>query len=130
MKVEILYFEGCPTYERTERILREVLAEFGTEAELELVAVDSDEEAQRLRFLGSPTLRVDGEDLFPGPDRAVYALVCRMYATPEGLKGSPTAEMLKEALSNFLELRKAEVQLRRTHQRRSSQNPTSTHLGE
>jgi hypothetical protein len=101
MKVEILYFEGCPTYERTERTFLRVLSELGAEAEIELVAVDSDEEAQRLRFLGSPTLRVDGEDLFPVPDRATYALGCRMYATPEGLKGSPTAEMLKEALSNF-----------------------------
>jgi len=100
MKVEILYFEGCPTYEHTERTLREILSGSGTEAELTLVAVDTDEEAQRLRFLGSPTLRVNGEDLSPVPDRA-YALGCRMYATPEGLKGSPTAEMLKEALSNF-----------------------------
>jgi hypothetical protein len=65
----------------------------------ELVAVNTDEEAQRLRFPGSPTIRVDGEDLFPMPDRAEYALGCRMYATPEGLKGSPTAEMLKDALT-------------------------------
>jgi hypothetical protein len=54
--------------------------------------------AQRLRFPGSPTIRVDGEDLFPMPDRAGYALGCRMYATPEGLRGSPTAGVLKEAL--------------------------------
>ena len=45
MKVEILYFEGCPTYERTERTLREILSELGTEVELELVAVNTDEEA-------------------------------------------------------------------------------------
>jgi hypothetical protein len=99
MKVEILYFEGCPTYLRAEETLRGVLAREGVEADVELVAVNSDEEAQELRFPGSPTIRLDGEDLFPVPERAGYALGCRMYATPEGLKGSPTATMLRAALA-------------------------------
>ncbi|CAN5882511.1 hypothetical protein BH18ACT11_BH18ACT11_11100 [soil metagenome] len=64
-----------------------------------LLAVLADEEAQDLRFPGSPTIRVDGEDLFPVPDRPRYALGCRTYATPEGLKGSPTATMLRAALA-------------------------------
>lgn len=101
MRVEVLYFEGCPTYVAAEDAVQEVLSEQGIVAEVELVAVDTDEEARRLRFPGSPTIRVDGEDLFPVPRRREYALGCRMYATPEGLKGSPTAEMLKEALANF-----------------------------
>ncbi len=99
MKVEILYFDGCPTYLEAEKSLRDVLSREDAEAELELVAVNTDEEAQKFRFPGSPTIRLDGEDLFPVPERAEYALGCRMYATPEGLKGSPTAEMLKEALT-------------------------------
>jgi len=99
MKVEILYFEGCPTYLRAEETLRGVLAREGVEADVELVAVDTDEEAQEFRFPGSPTIRLDGEDLFPVPERAGYALGCRMYATPEGLKGSPTATMLRAALA-------------------------------
>jgi hypothetical protein len=98
MKMEILYFDGCPTYLKAEETLRGVLEEEGVDAEVELVAVDTDEEAQELRFPGSPTIRVDGEDLFPVPERAEYALGCRMYATPEGLRGSPTTEMLWEAL--------------------------------
>ena len=97
MRVEVMYFDGCSTYRTEEETLRGVLAR--EDAEVELVAVNTDEEAQRLRFPGSPTIRVDGEDLFPMPDRAEYALGCRMYATPEGLKGSPTAEMLKDALT-------------------------------
>jgi len=101
MRVEVLYFDGCPTYRVAEETLRGVLDQEDAEAEVELVAVNTDEEAQRLRFPGSPTIRVDGEDLFSVPDRAGYALACRMYETPEGLKGSPTAEMLKEALTNF-----------------------------
>jgi hypothetical protein len=99
MKIEILYFDGCPTYQAAEETVRGVLAEQGIEAEVELVPVNTDEEAKRLRLPGSPTIRVDGEDLFPVPDRVGYALGCRMYATPEGLKGSPTAEMVRTALA-------------------------------
>ena len=99
MKVEILYFDGCPTYLEAENALRGVLSEEGIEAGVEMVAVDTDEEAQRLRFPGSPTIRVDGRDLFPVPERGDWRLGCRVYATPEGLKGSPTTGMLKDALT-------------------------------
>ena len=99
MKVEVLYFDGCPTYLEAENTLRRVLSDEGIEAGVELVAVNTDEEAQRLRFPGSPTIRVDGRDLFPTPEREDWRLGCRVYATPEGLKGSPTAEMLKDALT-------------------------------
>jgi hypothetical protein len=99
MKVEVLYFDGCPTYKTATKVLQSVLAEERVAAEVELVAINSDEEAQLLRFPGSPTVRVDGRDLFPAPEREDWRLGCRIYATPEGLRGSPTAEMLKEALS-------------------------------
>ena len=79
--------------------MRGVLAQLNPDAKVERVGVNTDEEAQRLRFPGSPTIRVDGEDLFPVPDRAGYALGCRMYATPEGMKGSPTAEMMRASLA-------------------------------
>lgn len=97
MRVEVLYFDGCPTYRAAEETLRGVLAQ--EDAEVELVAVNSEKEAQRLRFPGSPTIRVDGEDLFPVPDRTRYALGCRMYATPEGLRRSPTAKMVRASLA-------------------------------
>lgn len=98
IKVQILYFEGCPTYMVAEQTVREALAEEGIEAEVELVAVNTDEEARRLRFPGSPTIWVDGRDLSPVPERGDWRLGCRVYATPEGLKGSPTTEMLREGL--------------------------------
>jgi hypothetical protein len=98
MRIELLYFDGCPTYRSAEEDLRRVLAEEGVEAEVELVEVKSDEEAQRLRLPGSPTIRAEGQDLFPAPEREDWRLGCRVYATPEGLKGSPTAGMLRETL--------------------------------
>ena len=100
MKIEILYFDGCPTYSEAEKTLRKVLAQEDAEAEVDLVAINTDEEARRLRFPGSPTIRVDGRDLFPSfsAEREDWRLGCRIYATPEGLNGSPTAGMLEEAL--------------------------------
>src|ERR671911_1864624 len=98
MEIELLYFDGCPSYRTAEKTLREVLVKEGMEADVELVAVNSDEEARRLRFPGSPTIRLDGQDLFPVAEREDWSLGCRVYATPEGLKGSPTAEMFREAL--------------------------------
>jgi hypothetical protein len=99
VNVKVLYFDGCPTYMAATRTLREVLSELGVEADVELVAVNTDEEAQRLRFPGSPTILVEGRDLFPVQERSVWALGCRTYATSEGLKGCPTREMFRDALA-------------------------------
>jgi hypothetical protein len=99
MEVEVLYFDGCPTYETASKTLRQVLAEEGLDAEVNLVPVNTNEEARRLEFPGSPTIRVGGKDLFPVSEREDWQLGCRVYATPEGLIGSPTTEMLREALA-------------------------------
>jgi hypothetical protein len=100
VRVEVLYFDGCPTYVAATRIVSEVLSKLGMDAGVELVGVNSDQEAERLRFPGSPTIRVDGMDLFPIAERGIWALGCRTYATPEGLKGYPTREMILEALAH------------------------------
>jgi hypothetical protein len=100
MRIEVLYFDGYPTYMAATRIVSEVLSRLGMDAGVELVGVNSDEEAERLRFAGSPTIRVDGMDLFPIAKRGIWALGCRTYATPEGLKGYPTREMILDALAH------------------------------
>lgn len=104
MKVELLYFEGCPSAAVAERNLREALSAEGLGGLVVPVRVETDEEAQRLRFPGSPTIRLEGEDAFPGAeDREVWALGCRTYATPEGLQGSPTVGMLRASIRDALE---------------------------
>ena len=65
MEVEILYFDGCPSYREAQATLEEVLSQGDVSAEVRPVAVNTDEDARRLRFPGSPTLRVDGEDCSP-----------------------------------------------------------------
>ena len=100
MQVEILYFDGCPTYKNAEAVLREVLAQQEIEAQVELVPVNTDEEAKKLKFPGSPTIRLDGRDLFPTPERQDWRPGCRLYPTPDGLKGSPAPEMLRKSLAS------------------------------
>jgi hypothetical protein len=101
MKVEDLYFDGCLTSKTAEKTLRKVLAEEGIDAEVERVAVSTKEEAKRLRFPGSPTIRLDGHDLFPVGAREWedWRLGCLLYATPEGLKGQSTRRMIWAALA-------------------------------
>jgi hypothetical protein len=72
--------------------------EEGIDYPIQLIAVNTNEEARRIQFPGSPTIQVNGRDLFPAAQRRPWSLGCRMYQTPEGLRGTPTKTMLREAL--------------------------------
>ena len=98
VRVELLYFDECPSYLVAAERLRQIVTERGPDISIEMVRVETDEEARRLRFPGSPTIRADGEDLFPTGGQVEGTLSCRVYATPVGLSGSPTAGMIAEAL--------------------------------
>ena len=90
--------KGSSAYPAVQHTLEELLSEEGIEAHLQLLAVNTAEEAQRVQFPGSPTIRVNGRDPFPTGKRLDWWLGCRMYLTSEGLKGTPTKAMLREAL--------------------------------
>src|SRR3954452_381892 len=98
MTIELLYSDGCPTSKAVQHTLEEILSEEGIEAHLQLLAVNAAEEAQRVQFPGSPTIRVNGRDPFPTGKRLDWWLGCRMYLTSEALKGTPTKAMLRETL--------------------------------
>ena len=68
MYIELLYFDGCPTYKPAQQALKQALLEEGFEARIQLLAVNTNEEAQGMQFPGSPTIRVNGRDFFPGLD--------------------------------------------------------------
>ena len=70
------------------------------DARVDRVAVTTVEEMDRLRAPGSPTILVNGRDLFPWRGEAPgCALACRVYSTPTGLAGAPTVDQLVDALS-------------------------------
>ena len=99
-RVEILYFDGCPNHEPAHELVEQVAAELGMQAEIELVEVPDADTATRLRFLGSPSVRVDGRDVEPGADeRSDFVLSCRVYRSERGLVGQPKAVWIRHALS-------------------------------
>jgi len=97
MQVELLYFDGCPNWQETEQRLREAMVTAGCDVPVEHVHVTTAEQAERLSFRGSPTVLVDGVDPFADPDDPV-GLSCRVFRTPEELRGAPTVQQLVEAL--------------------------------
>lgn len=97
MQIRFLYFDDCPNWRTARDRLQRVLGELAAPVEVEMIEVTTPAEAERLGFRGSPTILVDGADPFAGGDEPV-GLACRVYATPEGLQGSPTVEQLRSAL--------------------------------
>jgi hypothetical protein len=101
VRIEVLYFDECPNHEALLPPLREILAGAGVSTEIELRRIGDDAAAQRERFLGSPTVRVNGRDVEPDADgRTDFGLKCRLYPTPTGLSGQPQEESLRAALRN------------------------------
>jgi hypothetical protein len=97
--VEILYFEGCPNHHPAIELVKQVSEELGLEANLQLVNVPDQAAAQRLRFLGSPTIRVGGVDVDPRTEeRDDYALSCRIFRSDTGIVSQPDEGWVREAL--------------------------------
>ncbi|MFN2470220.1 MAG: thioredoxin family protein [Gaiellaceae bacterium] len=100
MKVELLYWRGCPSYPEAQRLVEEVLGASARNAEVELREVRTDEEAAELRFPGSPTIRVDGRDVDPHGAESPPALTCRIYLLPDGrVSPIPARDQLEAALA-------------------------------
>ena len=98
-KIELYWWEGCPSHPEALALLRSVLAERGIDVEVELHEVRSDGEAVELEFPGSPTIRVDGRDIDPRGAKSRPALNCRIYHLPDGrVSPVPSREQLEEAL--------------------------------
>lgn len=99
MTIEILYFDGCPNHEAILPQVREIAASAGIDIELDLRRVADLDAAVRERFLGSPTVRLDGEDVEPGAsERTDFGMRCRLYHAPEGLRGTPPDAWIRDAI--------------------------------
>jgi hypothetical protein len=99
MTVEILHIDGCPSWQSAVTRTREALDALGR-ADIPVLTrlLRDPEEAAETSFAGSPTINVDGVDVFPSDGRT-NALACRIYATPRGLSGTPTTDQISNALS-------------------------------
>ena len=99
-RIEFLYFDDCPNHVTARALLDEVIAEKAPGTPVEVINATDPAVAAAHRFPGSPTIRVDGVDVMPGyVDPGDYTPRCRVFPTPEGLRGVPPREWLEAALA-------------------------------
>ena len=103
MKIEFLYWEDCPSHPEALARLRDVLRAEGVDDAVEVIRVDSQGDADRHRFPGSPTIRFDGIDLQPEGVQGSALLTCRTYRTEAGrLSPLPTVVMIRQAVRRIM----------------------------
>lgn len=103
MKVELLYFPDCPSHERALDLVRAALQAEGVTAEIEVIRIETEEEAERYRFVGSPTIRFNDIEVDPAP-QLPYRLTCRTFHHEDGrLSPVPSLTMLRETIRKALE---------------------------
>jgi hypothetical protein len=100
LKIDLLYFDGCPSWQQALANLETVIHEENLDVTVNRIDVRSDQEAVQYRFLGSPSFKVDGVDLWP-ESRDEFSMNCRVYKTSHGLMGWPTIEMLRDKLKEL-----------------------------
>lgn len=99
VRIELLWFEGCHNHEAARALLHALLAERRLSASIEDLEVPDEATGNRVRFPGSPTIRVNGRDVEPGAEEcADCAPRCRLYRTRDGLRGLPERAWIEAAL--------------------------------
>jgi hypothetical protein len=102
MDVELLWWEGCPSWERALQMLRAEMEAAGLDpAAIEVTEIEGEEDAARRGFAGSPTILVDGRDIQPPGPEEPQGLVCRVYRRRDGrLSPLPDPADIREALGS------------------------------
>ena len=105
VEITIQYFDGCPNWKDTCLAVAEAAREIGlSDGVMCFQRVETDEEAQRIAFRGSPTILIDGIDPFAEPD-ALAGLMCRVFRTEHGLAGRPSPTQLQSVLRSAVTTR-------------------------
>lgn len=102
-RVELLWWEGCPSTEKARDLLAEALRAHGLDPSMiEMREIETDDDAERERFVGSPTIRVGGVEVAPEEDEPV-GLTCRVYRTRDGRTSPvPDPQAIHEAIEEAL----------------------------
>jgi copper chaperone CopZ len=99
MRIEVLYFDGCPHHEPAVERVQEVLREEGIPAEISVVNVQDAPTAERVGFLGSPSIRMNGLDVEREARSArEYGMMCRTYVVNGRREGLPSRETIRQAI--------------------------------
>jgi hypothetical protein len=98
LKVAFQYIDDCPSHEQALERLRKVLVEEGVNVNIDVIKIESDEQAKRLRFLGSPTILLNDIDIDPKANNH-YGLACRAYQLEDGrISPLPSEDMIRRAI--------------------------------
>ena len=98
MKVEVLYVSECPSHPAALKLVRDVLAAQGVATHIHEVLVRDEQMASELKFLGSPTIRINGKDVAgESPTAKNFGLSCRLYQGSKQI-GLPPAEVIHRAV--------------------------------
>ena len=99
--VEILYFDGCPNVDETSARVQAAISAAGADGiSVRSVHVTTVAAAEEVRFLGSPSVRVDGVDVDPSAlTRTDYGLQCRLYSVGDHVDGAPPVDWICRALT-------------------------------
>ncbi len=98
MVIRILTFEGCPNCNAARELVEQTARELHIQADIERIQVNSDIEAERYHFLGSPTIQVNGEDIEVDRRHEKASYACRVYRTAHGVVGVPPKHFLVDAI--------------------------------
>jgi hypothetical protein len=101
MKIEVLYFASCPTAKGALANLKAVLKERKLQADIKLIAVETEEKAKEVGFQGSPSIRVNGKDL-EGRDEG-YAFSCRIYEEEGKMRPVPSKALISKKLDALMQ---------------------------
>ena len=100
MNVEVLYFKGCPNHEPAVEQVRKALRSEGLPILVDEVEITDPAMAQRVGFLGSPSIRIDGIDVEPGArEIKTFGFGCRVCSDDEGRRsGLPAVGLIQQAV--------------------------------
>lgn len=100
IKVEHLYIDDCPHHEPLAHVLRSLLDEASRDERIVPRRIVDEQQAIRERFLGSPTVRINGQDVDSSAAAQIdYGLQCRPYVTDASLQGMPSTEWIRTGLA-------------------------------
>ena len=99
MKIELVYFEGCPNAAAARENLRKACVELGLKAEWREWDQNDSTAPAHIKSFGSPSILVDGRDVMGNSGNAHAEQSCRLY---EGGQNAPAVETIKTALRESL----------------------------
>lgn len=100
--VEILYTDECPFWKEVVKLVEEVNKELRTEATIKKVKIANEQVAKKLRFPGSPTIRINGVDIDPEAKEAKSFIGCRIYRYKNRIFESPPKEMITDSFQRMI----------------------------